>query len=517
MSRGRQRPLERGGRNLIRIGSRAVTALLLGMCCGLSSAQAWWMNDDELLWQRAHGLAANEGKCEPAVPLLRELLARADAMPPGEATYRMYASMLLGRCLAKAGRFEEAAPLLQATAGSTEPGHVLIRAEALRQLARLYADGLGVAADPDRAIGLYLRADAWLPAAELMERQGWGNDATRELLLDHAGVAGKLHLAERMATRNANEYDVQRKLLDALATPPDSEADRVALSTVALRLAAIESRRQGAGDLLSALDLLRRAGPAGAGELQAAVSRIPFDVHLPDDPAPAASSRPRAGQPWPAGVDPHLLAWAIWGETLFAEPLPIEGGAPGEWWLVAEGGTIDRRDVTWAKVSRGAPTDPRYRVALVRVVSAPGAGRPRIDVLATSSAQGIGTDCLAEKGTPNLAEIAPPVRALRLGPHRVLAMAQAHPAGVGAFEVTALLWPQDGRLNEVLCAVIPSQSATAGGWPPDGTRLRPVRQRASQSGWPVLGLFPKGATRPVPRWAWDPAQQRYEPIPGRRR
>ena len=504
------------------IGLRAASALLLGMLWALSPARAQ-TDDDELLWHRAHGLAANEGRCEPAVPLLRELLARsADG-----AEHRMYASMLLGRCLAKAGRFEEAAPLLEVTAGSTEPGHVLIRAEALRELARLYAEGLGVPADPDRAIGLYLRADAWLPAAELMERQGWGNGATRDLLLDHAGVAGKLHLAERMAMRNANEYDVQRKLLDALATSPDSEADRAALSTVALRLAAIESRRQGPGDLLSTLDLLRRTGPAGAGELQAAVSRIPFDVHLPGDPAPAASARPRAGQPWPTGVSPHLLAWAIWGETLFAEPLPIAAGAPGEWWLVAEAGTIDRRDLTWASVARGANVDPRYRVALVRVVSVPGAGRPRIDVLATSSAQGIGTDCLAglvEEGSPSQAEILSPVRALRLGPHRVLVMEQAHPAGGGAFAATALLWPQDGRLNEVLCAVISNPSATAGGWLPDGSRLRPVHPRASQSGgqpvrsgWPVLGLFPKGATRPVVRWAWDPAQQRYEPIPGRRR
>ncbi|MFZ2266824.1 MAG: hypothetical protein WAV95_04520 [Azonexus sp.] len=235
--------------------------------------------------------------CAEAVPLLRASLEQWEKVPAA-ARDDVYPRLQLGRCEITQGEHALAAGRLrQLLDAPLAPGNALLASEARIDLGDLYAAGLGVAPDQEKALGLYLLAQphTWQAhrhrdraAAELVYKLN-GNRPVElfQFLLERGGAPSNwLRSIELRRTGNENRYELVRleiAALQAASFPSSDQAEAAALQTL------LEMAGQGLLDwgdaerLPAAIVYLQRANrPAAQAALQKLEKKLPHRLQLPD-------------------------------------------------------------------------------------------------------------------------------------------------------------------------------------------------------------------------------------------
>ena len=131
--------------------------------------------DPAALFSQAHadlgnGTGITAANCAKAVPLLDRVIALTDS-DAGPSSTHAYAMLERGYCQQATGNPAAAATLYKAlvdVATSAPAGQRGLDAEARACLAHLYAQGQGVARDPERALGYYVSSEgSFCPAANV--------------------------------------------------------------------------------------------------------------------------------------------------------------------------------------------------------------------------------------------------------------------------------------------------------------------------------------------------------------
>lgn len=218
--------------------------------------------------------ASDVKSCGSALPLLKEAL---ELLGPGHHFYD-YASFQYGRCLLVVKEYAQAARVFQSLLDLPSFGGGF-RDQIRLELAWLYANGLGVAEDKVRALGLYMLcgddardirgAARNRNAAELIiALNPWPTTLAYELLeAPHTPIKDKWRSWQLKRERNEGSFSggrdfPQRALSNARSYQyPDDAENLVAKQGFSL-IAAEDALRE--GRLAESLDYLRAAQPASA-------------------------------------------------------------------------------------------------------------------------------------------------------------------------------------------------------------------------------------------------------------
>lgn len=245
------------------------------------------------------GLDFGEKACAGAVPLLAAALEQWSRVPE-PARDDAFAQLQLARCETTRGQPAQAVARLQALlARPARPENVLITSSARLALADLLAAGQGCAADPERALALYLLAEPQdgqdqrhrdRAAAEIVFKLNGerGSSLFHTLLERGSSPDNWLRSILVRQERNENAYDLTRRRLAALAAAvewPDDAREHEAL--LRLRREAGEGllRRGDSGRLPAAIVFLQGSGEMSTQQAEALEARLPHRLILPDGTA----------------------------------------------------------------------------------------------------------------------------------------------------------------------------------------------------------------------------------------
>lgn len=202
-----------------------------------------------------------------------------------------FVQLRLARCEIAMGQNDAAAPRLRALLDAPQVEGVL-RNNTRRTLAPLYAQGLGVAQDRERALGLYLMSDLddreRRAAAELLTHMPGASMQTYYRLLEQGHLpANWLMAVQTRQKRNDNRYDIIRLAIKGVqntasymaAIDIDHEQEQQALTRLR-EIAGTGLAHWGGSDRFAAgWGLLREAhSPAAEKELQKLEPKWPFTL-----------------------------------------------------------------------------------------------------------------------------------------------------------------------------------------------------------------------------------------------
>lgn len=249
-----------------------------------------------------------------------ETLARLDALEKaypeefiqrsGSTTHGRMLFVSAGQCLERNGADKEALHLYEKFLERTRDWSQHTGNEVRLRIARMHAEGRGMAANPHAALGhlvmVLVHAEgpaqpAALEAVALIDRIGGmafsPHNKLRSVLLQQGGVPGLLQHAREMDARNSAGQAHVRRAYEAVGT---------ASPEAALRLGILY--RDGIGGpvhLPLALHFLQAAGEAGKPHITTLLEKAPYVLKTPPEEAHAPEEAgPQVPAPGPAEVRP---------------------------------------------------------------------------------------------------------------------------------------------------------------------------------------------------------------------
>lgn len=282
---------------------------LLPACCALWLATAAEAAPDphqveaRRLFGQAHaftrGVDFGEKACADATPLLIAALEQWSQVPE-PARDDAFAQLQLARCEITRGQAVQAVARLQALlARPVRPENVLIISSARLALADLLVAGQGCAADPERALALYLLVEPQTAqehrhrdraAAEIVFalNGGRGSSLFHALLERGRSPDNWLRSIQIRQELNENAYELTRRRLAALAAAAEWPGDvREREAKQRLRREAGEGllRWGEAGRLPAAIVFLQGSDEWSAKQAEELEARLPHRLILPDGTA----------------------------------------------------------------------------------------------------------------------------------------------------------------------------------------------------------------------------------------